>query len=706
MSETSLLHQLCHQHGIQTAYYDMRRHREYAPTESLLAMLRSLGAPVATLADAGPALREHRQKVWQHPLEPVIVAWDGTLAPAALRLPSNIADSTLDCQLKLETGEERRWQWNGKDHAALAAAEIGSTRYLSKPLPLPRDLPQGYHHLTVELAGRPARSLVISAPQKAYAPPDGGDKRDWGVFLPLYALRTKNNWGSGDFSDLGTLADWVAGLGGRVVATLPLLAGFFNEGDEPSPYLPISRLFWNEFYIDPSRVPELEKCPEARRLLESSSFQDEVRSFRNSSLIDYPRQVALKRRVIEEMSRTCFDEASGRLRDLQRFIAASPAAEDYARFRAAGEKHGTPWRSWPQPLRGGILREGDYREADRRYHLYGQWLAHQQVTELGRTAREKGMKLYLDLPVGVHPDGYDVWRESNAFIRDASAGAPPDAVFTRGQDWRLPPLHPEKIREQGYRYPIAYLRHHLRQAAVLRVDHVMGFHRLFCIPHGMTADLGVYLRYRAEEFYAILALESHRHRAVIVGEDLGTVPHYVRPAMKKHGLHRMYVLQYEVAGGLPGGLPPPTPDSIASLNTHDMPPFAAFWQFREIAQRRELGLLDEAGAEEARRNLSNLKRALVALLRERGWLAASEENTANIIESFLSYLAASRAEVLLVNLEDLWQETLPQNIPGTLAEYPNWRRKTRYFFEEFCQMPDVLDTLKTVDRKRRNGGHQ
>ena len=147
---------------------------------------------------------------------------------------------------------------------------------------------------------------------------------------------------------------------------------------------------------------------------------------------------------------------------------------------------------------------------DRRYHLYVQWLAHQQIESVSEKAREKGVQLYLDLPLGVHPDGYDVWRERGAFILDASAGAPPDAVFTRGQEWKFPPLHPERIREQGYRYVIAYLRHHLRQAGILRIDHVMGLHRLFCIPNGMEASQGVYLRYPAEELYAILALESHR----------------------------------------------------------------------------------------------------------------------------------------------------------------------------------------------------
>lgn len=695
-SETGLLHRLCRRYGIQTAYYDMNGHPSYATTESLLAVLGSLRAPVTKLEDAGAALKEHRQTFWQRSLEPVIVAWDGAPDPALLRLPADCADNVLDCRLSLETDEVRRWQWASKDHALLGAADIEGKKYLCKRLPLPNDLPPGYHHLEVSLAGWQAGSLVISAPTKAYAPPEEENRHTWGVFLPLYALRTKNNPGSGDFSDLWALSDWVYSLGGRVVSTLPLLAC----GDDPSPYMPLSRLFWNEFYVDLSRVPEMEKCPTARGLLQSASFQEEAISFRNSDLVDYPRQMARKRRVMEELCRCLFEKAPRRLEELQRFAAQNPAASDYASFRAAGEKLGTRWQSWPEPARSGNLGEGNYRKDDRRYHLYAQWLAHQQVTELDQKARGKGLRLYLDLPVGVHPEGYDAWRERDALVHDVSCGAPPDTFFVLGQNWRFPPLHPVKIREQGYRYPIAYLRHHLKQAGMLRIDHVMGLHHIFCIPSGMTAAEGVYLRYRAEEFYAILSLESHRNRAIIVGEDLGTVPDYVRPAMKKHELHRMRVFQYEAADILAKRLPP-APDAIASLNTHDMPPFAAWWRGRNITLQRELGMLDEAGEKAELHNFSNLKRALLAFLEEQG-LTAPEGDTAKIMESILSYLAAGPAEMLLVNLEDLWQETRPQNIPGTVTEYPNWRRKARYFFEEFCQMPEVVATLKIVDQKRRN----
>ena len=698
-----LLHQLAHLYGVQTAYYDVNRHRKQASAESLLAVLRSLGAPVACLQDVPSAWRERQQALWQRVIEPVIIAWNGEPPPAEIRLPLHEASAILKCHLHMESGEERRWEWCGADQKTLETVEVEAVQYAVKHLSLPKGLFWGYHRLTLELPNRFEQSLLISAPLEAYTPPGEEKNRCWGVFLPLYALHSKKSWGSGDFSDLQNLTAWVAGMGGRVVATLPLLATFLDEAADPSPYLPASRRLWNEFYLDIDAVPELPRYPSALALLESSAFQNEIKALRNAPLADYQRQMRLKRELLQELCRCLFAEASNRLDELHCFAAANPLVEDYARFRAAGDKHRNPWRFWPQPLQAGTLTESDYDEENRRYHLYSQWLAHQQMASASKYAGEKGGQLYLDLPIGVHPDGYDVWRERQAFIPDSAAGAPPDTVFTRGQNWGFPPLHPERIREQGYRYVIACLRHHLQCAGILRIDHVMGLHRLFSIPQGLEAAHGVYLRYRAEELYAILALESHRHKAIIVGEDLGTVPSYVRPAMRRHDLYRMYVLHYELASDLHQGLPPVSPNSVASLNTHDMPPFAALWQGLDIEERRRIGLLDSAGARREKKRLLGMKKNLLAFLRDRGWRQGADNDIAAILKACLSFLAASPSRILLINLEDLWLEIQPQNIPSTGKEYPNWRRRAKYAFEQFCQMPQVVATLRIVDKLRKRG---
>ena len=699
------LHQLARLYGVQTAYYDVNHHRQQATEESLLAVLRSLGASVADLQDVPSAWRERQQVLWQRLIEPVVVAWNGEPLPVEIRLPLSAADVNLNCHLDLETGEHQRWEWYGADFQVLQTANVEGKPYVVKQLALLNRLPWGYHRLTLGLPGRQEGCVVISCPLKTYTPQAELDNRSWGVFLPLYALRTQGSWVSGDFSDLQTLIAWVAGMGGRMVATLPLLTTFLNGGTELSPYLPASRLLWNEFYLDINKVPELRVCSSAQALLTSSSFQDEIKALQKSPLVDYQRQMALKSEVLRELCRYLFTKASGRLEELHRFADTHPLVEDYARFRAAGEKHRNLWRLWPHPLREGTLTERDYDEENRRYHLYVQWLAHQQVESVTEKAREKGVQLYLDLPLGVHPEGYDVWREREIFIPDTSVGAPPDAVFTKGQNWGFPPLHPERIREQGYRYVVACLRHHLRYAGILRIDHVMSLHRLFCIPKGAEADCGVYVRYRAKELYAILALESHRHKAIIVGEDLGTVPSYVRPAMRKHDLHRMYVVHYEIASDLRKGLLPVSSNSIASLNTHDMPPFAAFWQGLDIEERKRIGLLGKAGVEEEKNRLLSMKKALLTFLYDRGWLHGAEDDIATVLKACLSFLAASQARMVLVNLEDLWLETQPQNVPSTKKEYPNWRRRAQYTFEQFCQLPQVVDTLLTVNELRKGSKH-
>ncbi|MFC1931551.1 4-alpha-glucanotransferase [Chloroflexota bacterium] len=700
-SGSRLLHLLARLYGVQTAYYDVYHLRKQASTESLLAVLRLLGAPITTFQDIPSACRERQQALWQRPLEPVVVAWNGEPSLVEVRLPLGAANAAVNCHLKLETGEELQWEWHSSNSDILETAEVEGIKYAVKHFLLPGGLPWGYHRLVLELLGSQEQSLVISAPIKAYNPPATVEDRSWGVFLPLYSLYTKRSWGSGDFSDLEELMHWVSGMGGRVVATLPLLATFLDESFDPSPYLPASRFLWNEFYLNINRVSELRECSSAQTLLASPVFKDEIESLRNSPLVNYQRQMILKRKVLEELSHYFFSKDSQRLKDLHRFAETNPVVEDYAQFCAVREKQRTPWRSWPQPLQGGVIKESDYDEKNKRYHLYVQWLVNQQMEDVSKKAIEKNLHLYLDLPLGVHPDGYDVWRERGAFILDTSAGAPPDAVFTKGQNWAFPPLHPEKTREQGYRYVIAYLRHHFRHAGILRIDHVMGLHRLFCIPNGMETNQGVYLRYRAEELYAILSLESYRHRTVIVGEDLGTVPPYVRRAMRKHALSRMYVAHYELASNTKKGLPPVSRDSVASLNTHDMPPFASFWQGLDIEERLGLDLLDKAGARREKKNFTDMKKALVTFLQGGDWLQERRENITDVLKACLSFLAASQARMVLLNLEDLWLETRPQNVPSTRAECPNWRRKSRYALEEFCQMPQVVDILRTINKLRK-----
>jgi 4-alpha-glucanotransferase len=610
-------------------------------------VLRALGAPVDSMADVPGALAADEET----PASPV-VAWDGVLpAPEAGQ------------DVLLEGGSE---------------APRGSP------------LPPGYYRLGSS-SGRP----VIAAPSQCYEP---GRSTDWGVFLPLYALRTERDWGAGDLTDLAALLAWTGSLGGSVVGTLPMLAAFLDDPFEPSPYSPVSRLFWNELYVDVECAPELERTPEAAKVLRSKRFREDLARARRTRHVDYRLVASLKRRVLEPLARSSDLGTFGATKQRRREI------EGYARFRAAVERLGPEWREWPGgPRTARTIDRGDLDADTVRYHTYVQLLAEQQFARLDRRA-EGGDALFLDMPIGVHPDGYDAWRYRDDFAEGVTAGAPPDPFFSEGQNWGFAPLNPRAIHDRGYGYPIATLRHLMRHASILRIDHVMWMHRLFWVPDGMSAKEGVYVTYPHEELYAILSLESHRARTAIVGEDLGTVPKDVRRAMRDHGLRRSYVLQYELRPGHGSPLGTVPELSQASLNTHDMPPFAAMWEGLDIDDRLELGLLDARSAREERTARRELRRSLGEFFRGRGLLRRRTASADEVMEAAHGYLAGSRARTVLVNLEDLWGETRPQNTPGTSTERPNWVRKARHPFERFREMPGVVGTLKEVAHQRRGQG--
>jgi 4-alpha-glucanotransferase len=724
--EHQQLLELACSYGVEPSYLDMRGRRVEVSAEALLAVTSALAGPLDCMAEVAEALAARRAELASRLVEPVLVAWDGRLTRITLRLPAGgdaragggaASSSSLACHLDLESGERRAWTY---DLDSLPAPAPGI-----RLLALPEALPAGYHRLEMKLGRHTARALLIAAPVRAHA---GDGKPLWGVFLPLYALHGERSWGAGDLTDLAALATWTAGLGGGAVATLPLLATFLEAPYEPSPYAPASRLFWNEIYLDPRRLPEATLSPAARRLLESGELAAEARALAALPLVDYPRLATLKRRVLEEMAAWCFASPGPRRQELESHAAAHPRLADYAAFRAVGDRRGESWQSWPQRLREGSLAPADYDEEDFRYHLWVQWAMERQLAEVASggadvDARQAGVPapagqagapapggqpcrrpaLYLDMPLGVHGSSYDVWRERDLFADGASAGAPPDVFFTRGQDWGFPPLRPERQRERGYDYLVASLRHHLRHAGMLRLDHVMQLHRLFWIPRGLPAAGGVYVRYPHEELYAVLSLESHRHQAMIVGENLGTVPQEVEESMARHGVLGMYVLQYELAPGGGGLRRDPPPSSVASLNTHDMPTFRGWWQEREVDDLEALGLFDARQLAEERQRRAEQRRQLVAAAL--AWRPADWDGQGDpyalVLRGCLEHLAASPARLVLVNLEDLWQETEPQNVPGTGSERPNWRRKARLTFEEMTRRPEVAAMLGRVDRLRR-----
>ncbi len=687
-------------YGVRSTYVDVWQQHQRSPDESVLRILQLLGAPVTSIDDAPVAVRFRRQEIWQQPIEPVLVAFEGCKTAARVQLPESMHDATYQLQIDREDGQTITRSGRVAELPVLRHQSIEGVTYTRRAIDLPAGLPWGYHRLRFEVADQSSESLLMVAPLQAYGE-SGPRQKIWGVFLPLYALHRRSRRRAGNLSDLEALMQWTASQGGRLVATLPLLSTLWELTDDPSPYNPASRLFWNEFYLCPEQIPEFSTCASAQQMWSHASPDAASSTSSTPALIDYPAEMQQKRRVFEALAAAFFQQDSTRRAELSAHCIDHPELERFARFRAVGERQGIGWPAWPERLRDGTIAEGDYDPAVFRYHLYTQWQVDRQLAALKDRADRLQLLWYLDFPLGVNGGGYDVWREREIFVREASGGAPPDSFFTKGQDWGFPPLHPGQLRRQGYAYFIRALRNHLQHARVLRFDHVMGMQRLYWIPRGFAAHEGAYVRYSLEEMCAILTIESHRYRARIVGENLGTVPEAVDQALLRHGIDDMYVLQYETNPEKGATLRSVPATTVASVNTHDMPQFAAYWQELDVHDRFEMGLLSEDQARQERQRRQQLRQQLIAFLQERALLDAADPTCQQVLQACQAFLAASDAGVVLVNLEDLWGETEPQNRPGTYREYPNWQRQTRHSFEAFADMESVASILQTVDRLRR-----
>jgi len=680
-------------YGIKLDYTDMDNRTRAASPDALFACLKALGAPLNSMQDVPAAIREKTLNYWKRPLEPVIVVWDNLPLMFDLHLPAGQLPSRIAATLFQEKGEITDFEWQLDRLPVAESSVVEGVKYVSLRLSSTEGLPCGYHRLRVDLPGLQAESLVISTPLKAYASLNGL-KHIWGVFSPLYALHSKRSWGAGDFTDLASFMEWIAASGGNLLGSLPLLPSFFDKESGPGPYLPASRLFWNEFYLDVEKAAGLLDCSPVQGLVSGPAFQKKLNFLRDLHTIDYETQLALKRAVLEELCECFFRDKPAVFGSFIEFTGNHPDLESYARFRAAGEAAGIDWMKWPE-----ICPETPaYAEKNKLYHMFVQWLASGQMEQLSEISADKKMILYLDMPVGVHARSYDVWKERKSFATLACGGAPPDPIFTSGQNWGFPPLHPEEIRNSGYRYYISSIRHQLKHAGMLRIDHMMNLHRLFWIPQGIDNSQGLYVGYHPEEFYAILTLESWRHKSIIVGEDLGTVPPEVRPMMNEHRIFRLFIGQYDLIND--GQIGPIPSQSVAGLNTHDMFPFSSFWDESDIAERQKLGLVSEKRAFFELEQRRSVKRSLISALQYRGLDNEISQDTGATLKAVLELLARSSAFALLVNLEDLWLETQPQNVPGTLRSQ-NWSRKTRYSLEQLPELSDLVSLLQRIDRERK-----
>ncbi|MEZ4367627.1 MAG: 4-alpha-glucanotransferase [Kofleriaceae bacterium] len=708
---------LCAELGVDARYLGWDGRTAGASVAAVLEVIAALGVVLDDAGGAGAAAERLARARWEEPLEPVLVCWvdgaGGTL-DVAVRTPAE-QDGVLELDLELEAGggaahQSRLFDLPADGHA-WPGGVVHCVRHCGIPVPT-----AGYHRLRWRLGEAHGEALVVAAPRHAHRA--DGDRR-WGLFAPTYALRTAASGGAGDLRELARLARLTADAGGRFVGTLPLLAANLDEPCEPSPYAPVSRMAWNELYLDLPRAAEAVGTTFAAACAASGVDVDGERARLHAlPLIDYRAQYAWRRRVIDHLAEVAWAQPT--VRPALEAFAQRPHARGYALFRAVGEARRQPWPAWPAALQVAVreaLVDGalaadalgslDGRDLDRRAraHLFAQWAMDAQ---LGALTADTGCGLYLDLPVGVGGDAYDAFAWPELFVGAVATGAPPDALFLGGQDWGLPPLHPRRIRDSGWRYVIDMVRHHMARATMLRIDHVMGLHRLYWVPRGRSATEGVYVRYPADELWAILCLESQRCGCELVGEDLGVVPPEVPAAMVAHGVRGLAVRQFALPGEI-GQAPLVLAEAcVASLGTHDTPTFAAHWRGDDVDVLVELGLVNAEQAAAARQARARTRAAVLAELAGQGLvepaLAAHPEAPAAeaaALHGLHRQLAAGPARDVMFTVEDLWLEPTPQNVPGTGPERPNWCRPHARSLDAWAVDPALMAQLAELDRARR-----
>jgi len=654
--------------GVAVSYEDASHRIRTVSPDTLVAVLAALGEPIGRPSDAGECLA--RRAAADETVAPVAVAWDGQLPAGLLDHLSEVArQQSHMLALELEDGSE-----------ATDILPAGSTSHLR------RSLPFGAHRLR---AGE-AVTLVISAPRRPHALAP----RSWGVFAPTYALWDERQHQSGDLSCLARLGSFAGSLGASYLATLPLLADY-STADAPgavaSPYSPLSRMWWNEAYLDLSR---LEGYDRADHLPATAAPAP------RGEYADIAGAAAVVDDCLARMLARAHPGEGRRRPAYERFRRQRPDVARYAAFRAAARERGIDRSTWPDHWLAGQIRPGeDVSSADVELHVCAQWLTDEQLAGVATSTAAAGCRLLLDLPIGCRPDGYDTWAFPSSFsggsarAAGVSVGAPPDRFFHGGQDWGFRPLHPQGERLAGYPVVRGALQHLLRHAGALRIDHILGFQRLWWIPPGAEATEGTYVSYPAEELVALACLEAWQGGATLIGEDLGTVDPAVRQLMGEHGIAgtRVAVFELEVNPGAPLQ---PSQGSCALVDTHDTATFAGFIDGTDIEQRLREGLLEPAAARTERRRRLRTRRALRERLGEVG------DDPRPLHTAVLEELGRSDAGVVIATLEDLWAEHDPQNMPGSGHAHVNFARRMSQPLQVIESDADVIVPLRRLEKAR------
>ena len=553
----------------------------------------------------------------------------------------------------------------------------------------PADLPVGSYRLHLTDASLLSEDVpFIVAPPKAF----GGDfDRSWILAVQLYGVRSSRNWGMGDFTDLEGLIELAAGLGAGGVGLNPLHALFDDRPADCSPYSPNSRLFLNGLYIDVEKLPEFS-------LNAFAHDSDAAARLRESDIVDYVAVAEAKWQALRLAFATFkADQNAERQAAFAKFRTERGALlSRFACFEVLRHKFKVPWWEWPEEwqhpddTQSAKLRAGP-DAAEIEFVEFVQWVADQQLQSCRELATRLGMKvgLYLDVAVGVQSDGFDAWNEQVAISRHLAVGAPPDPLNTAGQNWGLAGFNAAGLEVQSFEPYRDMLRASMRHAGAIRLDHVLGLKRLYLVPHGFAARNGVYVQMPFEALLAVTAQESVKHRCVVIGEDLGTVPEGFREQMADWGIWSYLVMMFERDDrGSFRGVDHYAPNALVTFNTHDLSTYAGWRCFSDLALKRSLGI-DPGESDDARWHALAM---LTDVLRH-------HVIDGDDLYAVVKFLAQTRSRLLAISLEDLLGVIDQPNIPGTVDEHPNWRRRLPVAIDEMAAAID-LAALKAATSER------
>ena len=671
--------------GLSTSYYDAFGQQVAVPEETLRILIGKLALP-----DEDCRL-----------VEPCIILAEGEEVHIPLA-----TEQSVFWHLVQENGEE------------LSGTTEAGARAITPHL----HLGLGYHHLTVKLGEGGCEARLIVTPEKAHIPwTNENPDRVWGVAAQLYGLRSGTNWGIGDFTDLASLVSGVGRMGASIVGVNPLHAIFPDDAERASPYSPSSRQYLNWLYLDVTAIPEYRDCAAAQELVGSAEFQHELARLRALPLVDYSGVATAKRRVIDlvyaQFREAHLGKGDGRDRAFNAFRMGQAAPlRRFALFHALREILGATdwsmrdWRNWGPEYRhpdsSGIAafieQSGDRVE----FYEYVQFLLFEQLARVKETAQRVGMKigLYGDLAVGVDVAGAEGWGSQDIMAPGLSIGAPPDPLAPLGQNWGLPLFNPEALRRLGYEPFIRVLRSVMQNFGALRIDHVLGLWRLYCIPEEDPYH-GSYLKYPFEDLVRIVALESRRNNCIVIGEDLGNLPEGFREALMARGILSYRVLWFEQS---PDTFLPPEAypsQALVTISTHDLPTMAGFWSLSDIALRRQLNLMNEEQARALFEERGSSKEKLATAMRAAGLLAPGEGVPETLPASEIHrFVARTPSALMLVQLEDILGDRSQANMPGTQNEHPNWRRKLPLDIPALLGEQSMREVAEIASAEKRTSG--